>query len=98
MRNTMLTSKVISDCHRTATKLGAAIILVASFLAPPVAHAEIREHKIKFAYVTAPDTGKLNGADKFVELVKQKSAGKIDIKVFPGGSLGGDVQMISAMQ
>jgi tripartite ATP-independent transporter DctP family solute receptor len=33
-----------------------------------------------------------------VELVKQKSNGKIDIKVFPGGSLGGDVQMISSLQ
>ena len=33
-----------------------------------------------------------------MQLVKQKSAGKIDIKVFPDGTLGGDVQMISAMQ
>jgi tripartite ATP-independent transporter DctP family solute receptor len=62
------------------------------------AEAEIREHKIKFAYVTAPETGSINGADKFIQLVKEKSGGKIDIKAFPGGTLGGDVQMISSMQ
>ena len=62
------------------------------------ASAEIGTHALKMAYVTAPDTGKYNGTDRFVELVKQKSAGKIDIKVFPGGSMGGDVQMISALQ
>jgi tripartite ATP-independent transporter DctP family solute receptor len=94
----MHTSNVTSDFRRTLVKLGATAILGASMIAPHVVHAEIREHKIKFAYVTAADTGRLNGVDKFVELVKQKSAGKIDIKVYPGGSLGGDVQMISAMQ
>lgn len=69
-----------------------------SLLAPLSVSAQIREHKLKLAFVTAADTGKLNGADKFVELVKQKSGGKIEIKLFPGGSLGGDVQMISAIQ
>lgn len=62
------------------------------------AQAQIRDHKVKLAFVTAADTGALNGVDKFVELVKQRSNGKIDIKVFPNGTLGGDVQMISSMQ
>jgi tripartite ATP-independent transporter DctP family solute receptor len=94
----MLTSTVTSNARRSLFKLGAMVALGASFLTAPVAHAQIREHKVKLAYVTAPDTGKINGVDKFAELVKQKSAGKIDIKVYPGGSLGGDVQMISALQ
>jgi tripartite ATP-independent transporter DctP family solute receptor len=86
-----------ASLRHTITKWSAGILVGVAALAS-AAHAEIREHKIKFAYVTAADTGKLNGVDKFVELVKLKSAGKIDIRVFPGGSLGGDVQMISAMQ
>ena len=73
--------------------LACALILVTSH-----AQAQIREHKVRFAYVTAADTGAQNGVDKFVQLVKQKSNGKIDIKVFPNGTLGGDVQMISSMQ
>ena len=35
---------------------------------------------------------------KFGELVKQKSDGKITVKVFAGGTLGNDVTMISSLQ
>ena len=84
--------------RRTLVKLTAIAAVATSLLAPFATSAEIREHKVRLAFVTAPDTGKLNGADKFSEIVKQKSGGKINIQLFPGGSLGGDVQMISAMQ
>lgn len=84
--------------RRALVRIAAAATVAGTLLAPLGAQAQIREHRIKLAFVTAPDTGKINGADKFVELVKQKSGGKIDIKLFPGGSLGGDVQMISAIQ
>ncbi|WP_431121074.1 DctP family TRAP transporter solute-binding subunit [Variovorax paradoxus] len=76
-----------------AAALSCSLALVANH-----AQAQIRDHKVKLAFVTAADTGALNGVDKFVELVKQKSSGKIDIKVFPNGTLGGDVQMISSLQ
>ena len=36
--------------------------------------------------------------EKFAELVKEKSGGKIEVKLFPGGVLGGDVQTVSALQ
>ena len=36
--------------------------------------------------------------EKFAELVKEKSGGKITVKLFPGGTLGGDVQTLSALQ
>jgi tripartite ATP-independent transporter DctP family solute receptor len=38
------------------------------------------------------------GMDKFKELVEAKSDGKITVKLFPGGVLGGDVQTLSAVQ
>ena len=38
------------------------------------------------------------GGQKFAELVAQKSGGKITVKLFPGGVLGGDVQVLSAVQ
>lgn len=80
--------------QRTAVAIASCGLLLSAGLAS----AEIRDHKIKLAYVTAADTGVLNGVDKFVDVVKRKSEGKIDIRVFPGGTLGGDVQMISSMQ
>lgn len=91
-------TKPLFPQRRTLARWVALAALGASLLAPFTSHAQIREHKIKMAYVTAADTGKLNGVDKFVELIKQKSAGKIDIKVFPGGSLGGDIQTLSSLQ
>ena len=36
--------------------------------------------------------------EKFAEIVKEKSGGKIDVKLFPGGVLGGDVQTVSSLQ
>ena len=38
------------------------------------------------------------GAQRFAELVSQKSGGKMKVTVYPGGSLGGDVQTMSALQ
>ena len=90
---TQKTSSTRSILKGIAAALSCGLVLVASH-----AQAQIREHKVKLSFVTAADTGALNGVDKFVELVKQKSGGKIEIKVFPNGTLGGDVQMISSLQ
>ena len=38
------------------------------------------------------------GAQKFADLVAQKSDGKIAVKLFPNGTLGGDLQVVSALQ
>jgi TRAP-type transport system periplasmic protein len=40
----------------------------------------------------------VQGVEKFAELVGQKSGGKIKVQVFPGGTLGPDLQVVSAMQ
>jgi TRAP-type transport system periplasmic protein len=38
------------------------------------------------------------GASKFAELVAAKSGGKMQVKVFPGGTLGADAANVSALQ
>lgn len=60
--------------------------------------ADIHERTIKFAFVQQKDNHWGAGAEKFAELVKQKSDGKITIKLFPGGTLGGDIAMLSSLQ
>ena len=60
--------------------------------------AEINEHTIKFATAGAIGSPIALGMDKFAEIVKEKSDGQITVKRFPGGTLGGDVQTISALQ
>src|SRR5512138_1697532 len=62
------------------------------------AQAQVREHT--FRWTTANPAGHPipAGMEKFAELVSQKSGGKMTVKLFPGGVLGGDVQVLSAVQ
>ena len=73
--------------------------LVATVLAAASAGAQdIKERSVKMPIVNAIDHPQGIGAKKFAELVEQKSGGKIKVKVYPGGTLGGEQQVASAMQ
>ena len=64
----------------------------------PAYAAEINEHTIKFATAGAIGSPIALGMEKFAAIVQEKSGGKITVKRFPGGTLGGDVQTLSALQ
>ena len=80
--------------------------LLCSLLAAPAllwagaqAHAaDIKERTLRFAFVQPKDSHMGYGAQRFAELVAQKSGNKILVKLFPGGTLGGDLQTVSALQ
>jgi tripartite ATP-independent transporter DctP family solute receptor len=65
---------------------------------PRVAQAEIKERSIKMPIVNSIDHPQGIGAKKFAELIEQKSGGKIKVRVYPSGTLGGEQQVASAMQ
>jgi tripartite ATP-independent transporter DctP family solute receptor len=60
--------------------------------------ADIKERSIKLPIVNQLDHPQGLGAQKFADLVSAKSGGKMKVKVFPGGTLGGEQQVASAMQ
>jgi tripartite ATP-independent transporter DctP family solute receptor len=62
------------------------------------AYGEIRQHEIKFAAQNNKGHPQVLGMEKFAEIVKAKSGGKIVVNLFPGGVLGGDVQTVSGIQ
>ncbi len=62
------------------------------------AAADIKERNIKFPIVNQMDHPQGLGAKKFADLVAEKSGGKMKVKVFPGGTLGGEQQVASSMQ
>lgn len=62
------------------------------------AMAEIRSQTIKFAAANSKGHPQVTGMEKFAELVKDKSGGQINVKLFPGGVLGSDPQMLSGLQ
>ncbi len=71
----------------------------AMMFAAGIGHAaDIKERNAKFPIVNAIDHPQGLGAQKFVEVVDKKSGGKIKVKVFPNGTLGGEQQVAAAMQ
>ncbi|MCY1327391.1 2,3-diketo-L-gulonate-binding periplasmic protein YiaO [compost metagenome] len=80
------------------TKLALGLALPLALLTAGPTLAEIRDQTIKFASANNKGHPQVIGMEKFVELVKDKSGGKIEVKLFPGGTLGGDVQTVSALQ
>lgn len=53
---------------------------------------------LRFAHQNSKEHPQGQGVLKFIELVKSKSGGKIDVRDFPGGTLGGDIANISSLQ
>ncbi|MCZ4094067.1 TRAP transporter substrate-binding protein [Sinorhizobium psoraleae] len=80
------------------TKLALGLALPLALLTAGPALAEIRDQTIKFASANNKGHPQVTGMEKFAELAKEKSGGKIEVKLFPGGTLGGDVQTVSALQ
>lgn len=72
----------------------ATAVLAASLV--PAAHAQ--ERTIKFAFQNQKDHPQAQGAQKFADLVTAKTNGRIAVRLFPGGTLGGDLQTVSALQ
>ena len=79
-------------------KLVGAALAVAGLAMAIDASAQIREHQ--FRWTTANPQGHpiTMGGEKFAELLSKKSGGKMTVKIFAGGVLGGDVQVLSAVQ
>lgn len=60
--------------------------------------ADVKERSIKFAFVQTLDSHWGLGAQRFAELVDRKSGGRMKVKLYAGGTLGGDLQTLSALQ
>ena len=83
---------------RIGSLLGKTAIALCTLGLFSTAHAQVNAHTFRIAIAGAPGHPTVMGAEKWAELVKEKSGGKMTIKVFPNGVLGGDVQVLSAVQ
>ena len=62
------------------------------------AQAQVREQTLRWTTQNPATHPIAQGGQKFADLVAAKSGGKMQVKLFPGGVLGGDVQVLSAVQ
>lgn len=74
--------------------LASALALTAVVMAGPLAAKPI---VIKFSHVVAENTPKGQMANKFKDLVAERLAGKVEVKVFPNSQLFGDNKVLEAM-
>lgn len=82
--------------RRTVGTIAAAALLLAA--GGSAIAADVQSRTIKFPAASNKGHPQVQGVEKFAELVKAKSEGKLAVKPFPGGTLGPDLQVVSAMQ
>lgn len=78
--------------------LKTALLATAALLVSHSALAQVSERTLRFAYQNVAEHPQGKGVAKFAELAKEKSGGKFNVRGFPGGQLGGDLQTVSALQ
>lgn len=74
----------------------AALVAAAHFVGP--ATAQVKERTLKVGIGLNEDHPQGASVKRFGELLAQKSGGKLVVKMYPGGSLGNDATMISAVR
>jgi tripartite ATP-independent transporter DctP family solute receptor len=80
-------------------RLSLSLLASAALLACNLGHAnDIETRTIKFPSASNKGHPQVMGVEKFAEIVAAKTGGKISVKPFPGGTLGPDLQTVSAMQ
>jgi len=77
--------------------IGCAALGLCGLVLSSTAPAQINEHTFRIAINGAPGHPVVVGSEKWAELINKKSGGKMTLKVFPS-TLGGDVQVLSAVQ
>jgi tripartite ATP-independent transporter DctP family solute receptor len=82
--------------RRIALCCAASIAMVAMSLGTQA--QEIKDRTLKFGMSLAKEHPMGVGAQKFADLVAQKSGGKIKITLYPNGVLGGDPQNLAAVR
>jgi TRAP-type transport system periplasmic protein len=75
-------------------------IVLASSLAPlSLATAQdVKDRTIKLALANTAESAHGVGAKRFADVVGQKSGGKMKVRIYAGGSLGGEAVVASALQ
>ncbi|MEX2414542.1 MAG: DctP family TRAP transporter solute-binding subunit [Paenibacillaceae bacterium] len=63
----------------------------------PIVKVDEKPIIIKFSHVTAPGSVKGKAADKFAELVAEKTEGRVKVEVFPSSQLYGDADELDAL-
>ncbi len=79
------------------TRLFTPVLLAFAFMAGG-ANAEVNERTLKLGYGIPEEHPLGQGVNKFIEIIEEKSGGKIKITPYPATQLGSESQMIAAVR
>jgi tripartite ATP-independent transporter DctP family solute receptor len=66
--------------------------------APYVTQARAQSRALRFAFQNVADHPQGLGAKRFAELLGERTSGRLNVRLFAGGQLGGDLPTVSALQ
>ncbi|MEK8028479.1 TRAP transporter substrate-binding protein [Pseudaquabacterium rugosum] len=92
IRHLRATLRLLTTCGLLAASATVATLSTAAQA------ADIKERNIKLALVVDRGTAQYDGAEKFAEQVKARSGGLLKVRIFGGGTLGGDLPVLSSLQ
>jgi tripartite ATP-independent transporter DctP family solute receptor len=72
--------------------------LVLGALSPALASAQDKPVTLRIASAFEQTTDMMQAAKRFADLVKERSKGSIDVKLFPGGQMGGEKDIVEAIK
>src|SRR5918994_7326702 len=89
-----------SPMQKLVTYLLATVLVPSAMLLAGVSEtsAQVQTRTLRFTAASNKGHPQVLGVEKLAELVGQKRGGKITVRPFPGGQLGPDIQVVSAMQ
>lgn len=76
----------------------AAVVACLILQISPASAQEIENRTIKLAFVNAKESAHDLGAKRFAEIVDEKSGGKLKVRLYPSGTLGGEAAVASSLQ
>ena len=94
----MTRSKHLSSRRRACGLLVSGLCAVGLLLGGAAQAQDLKERTLRMSFVNVKDHPHGIGAERFAELVSQKSGGKLTVKLYPGGTLGSDMQTVSSLQ
>ena len=83
---------------RSRLSLAAALVACSVLPASLASAQEVKDRTIKLAFANAKDSAHDLGAKRFAEIVDRKSGGKLKVRLYPGGTLGGEAAVASSLQ
>lgn len=78
-----------------AGAIAAALMLFGSGI---VHAADYRAQTFRLSTTTPKGAPAVDGMERFAKLVGERSGGKLNVRVFPNGQLGGDIQTVASLQ